>query len=171
MEFRNKQILSHLVNYSTSCRKDLIFSCPVWIFHFFHATKPPNSQGFCMELAGVTREFLHELQEIFLRNSRMVTRDAWSLLQIPEDRSFQHHSQKSREECEENRSRVHSVVLLYNIKRLSLLLIISSTLFLFWVYFLFSFTDDGYSMKQKRKYQHKNVKCRCQNTQFLILWE
>ena len=36
--------------YSTACGKDLIFSCPVWIFNFFHATKPPNSHGFCVEL-------------------------------------------------------------------------------------------------------------------------
>ena len=108
--------------YSTIVGKDLIFRCPAWIFHFFHATKPPNSHGFCVELAGITREFSRELQEIFARNSRMVTRDAWSLLHIPEDRSFQHRSQKSRED---SRSRVHSVVLLCNIKLLLLWLLYS----------------------------------------------
>ena len=109
--------------YSTIVGKD-VFRCP-WIFQFSHATKPQNSHGFCVELAGITQEFSRELQEIFARNSRMVTCDAWSLLHIPEDRSFQHCSQKSREECEDNRSHVHSVVLLYTIKRLSHWLIIS----------------------------------------------
>ena len=88
--------------YSTIVGKDLIFTYPAWIFQFFHATKPQNSHGFCVELAGFTREFSRELQEIFARNSRIVTCDAWSLLHIPDDRSFQHRSQKSREECEDN---------------------------------------------------------------------
>ena len=41
------------------------------------------------KLAGITWEFSCELREIFLRNLRMVMRDAWSLLHLPEDRSFQ----------------------------------------------------------------------------------
>ena len=53
--------------YSTACRKVLIFSFPAWIFHFFHATKPPNSCGFCMELAGifvqVAGNFLEKLED------------------------------------------------------------------------------------------------------------
>ena len=122
--FSGVQIFSrfYVIRYSTIVGKDLIFRYPAWIFQFFHATKPQNSHGFCVELAGITREFSRELQEIFARNSRMVTRDAWSLLHIPEDPSFQHRSQKSRED---NRSHVHAVVLLYTIKRLSHWLIIS----------------------------------------------
>ena len=66
-----------MIEYSAACRKVLIFSCSAWIFHFFHATKPPNSREFCMELAGITQEISCELREIFSRNSRMVTRDAY----------------------------------------------------------------------------------------------
>ena len=89
----------------------------------------------------------------------MVTRDAWSLLHIPEDRSFQYRSQKSREECEDNRSRVHSVVLLCNIKRLSLWLLYSFySDFFFSVLFSFSFIDDGYLMEKNNNNKQTNCK-------------
>ena len=48
------------VCYSTACGKVLIFSWPAWIFHFFHATKLPNSHGFCVELVG---NFLEKLED------------------------------------------------------------------------------------------------------------
>ena len=160
------------VIYSTIVGKDLIFRYPAWIFQFFHATKPQNSHGFCVELAGITREFSRELQEIFARNSRMVTRDAWSLLYIPEDRSFQHRSQKSREECEDNRSHAHAIVLLYTIKRLSRWLIISFYSDFFSFIFIFIYWWRVFNETNKWcKYQHKNVKYRRQNIRFLKLWE
>ena len=74
-------------------------------------------------------------------------RDAWSLLHIPEDRSFQHRSQKSREECEDNHSRVHSVVLLCKINvchsDYSIRFILTFSV-------LFSFIDDEYLMEKKQ---------------------
>ena len=52
-----KLFISYIYSYSTACRKVLIFSCPSWMFHFFHATKPPNSHGFCEKIARWQRNF------------------------------------------------------------------------------------------------------------------
>ena len=55
------------VQNSTVWGKVLIFSCPAWKYHFFHATKPPNARGFCVELAGifvrVAGNFLEKLED------------------------------------------------------------------------------------------------------------
>ena len=52
-----------ILQYSLWESSDFQLSCVN--ISFFHATKPPNSCGFCLELAGITLEFLCELREIF----------------------------------------------------------------------------------------------------------
>ena len=55
--------------YSTVCGKVIIFSCPAWIFHCFHATKPPqgsrgNFRASCGKFSQETWGWSHVMHEV-----------------------------------------------------------------------------------------------------------